>query len=210
MSFSGYDPEQDPYEAGLGLHVIGRHSGNLPLADHRHSLIASNRLRSRHKALEAQSGSNQPFDAPVILLDDVVQELHLSEFSKAPECSPPLHGIHRNGIGGVLVDRDGSRIDCMGLTQSLPKEPPSSRGIPLRREQKINRLSGRINGTVQINPLALLEYMPHQRATSRSSDAGVGECASQTLERRPGSSETRWCDPPARHDRPACVQDHGG
>jgi hypothetical protein len=44
----------------------------------------------------------------VILLDDVIQDLHLSELGKAPEFPTLLHGFHRNGVSGILVDRDGA------------------------------------------------------------------------------------------------------
>jgi hypothetical protein len=42
----------------------------------------------------------------VILLDDVVQELHLSQFGKSQEFSMLLHSLRRNGVSCILVSRD--------------------------------------------------------------------------------------------------------
>ena len=126
-----------------------------PFADHRHGLITSNRLRGRREALEAQPWTNKPFDAPVILLDDVIQELHLPDFGKAPEFSALLHGFCRDWIGGILVDREGSRIGRMRLLQRLPEKASCRGGIPLGREQKVDRLPVSIDGSVEIDPFAL-------------------------------------------------------
>jgi hypothetical protein len=55
--------------------VVRWYTYNLSLADHRHRLEAGNRLRGRREALETQPRTTQSFDAPVILLDDVVPEI---------------------------------------------------------------------------------------------------------------------------------------
>jgi hypothetical protein len=47
-------------------------------------LVACNRPLGRRDALEAWPRANQPFDTSVILLDDVVQQLHLSLFGETP------------------------------------------------------------------------------------------------------------------------------
>lgn len=91
------------------------------------------------------------FDASVILLDNVVLELDLSEFGKAPEFTVLLPGFCRNGIRRVLVDRDGPRIDRMGLSQILAEEALSCTGISI----KVDRLSGSIDSTIEIHPFTL-------------------------------------------------------
>jgi hypothetical protein len=68
---------------------------------------------------------------PVILLNDVVQELDLPEFGKAPEFSNLLHSFRRDGIGRILVDRDGPRIDRMRLPQGFLEETLGSSRILL-------------------------------------------------------------------------------
>src|SRR5687767_8575922 len=74
----GSNAEKGRDEITLSVHVVcwcGRHQS---LADHRHRLIACDRLVGCHEALEAQPRTDQPFDAPVILLDDVIGKFHLS------------------------------------------------------------------------------------------------------------------------------------
>ena len=105
--------EQGSNEVALRPHIIRWCAHNLPLADHRHRLIACNRLRCGLEALEAQTWPDQPLDAPVILLDDIVQELHLPEFGEPPELSGTFHRLRRYRIGGILVDRDSPRTDGM-------------------------------------------------------------------------------------------------
>jgi hypothetical protein len=43
----------------------------------------------------------------------------------------------------------------MRLLQRFPEEASCRRGIPLGREQKVDGLAASINGTIEINPLAL-------------------------------------------------------
>ena len=81
---------------------------DLPLPDHRYGLITRKRLRGETPALEAQPWPDQALDTPVILLDDVIQELHLPQFGKAPEFSLTFHGFRRNRVCSVLVHRDGA------------------------------------------------------------------------------------------------------
>lgn len=151
----GGHAEESCNEITLSPYIVCWSVQNLSFADHRHHFIASNCLRGSYKALEAQTRPDQTLDAPVILLNDVVQELHLPEFGETPELSGTLHSLRRYRIGGILVDRDSPRIDCMCLRQGFPEEALGSSRITLTRQQKVNRLSGRIDGTVEINPLAL-------------------------------------------------------
>ena len=66
----------------LSAHIIRWCADNLSLADHCHSLIAGNRPRGGREALEAQPWPDEPLDAPVILLDDIIQKFHLPELAK--------------------------------------------------------------------------------------------------------------------------------
>ena len=75
---SGGDPEQVGDEAGLGSHVASADVPNLPLPDHRHRLVASQRSSRRPEAAEAEARPDQAFHAPVVLLHDVVEELGLA------------------------------------------------------------------------------------------------------------------------------------
>src|SRR3954451_1843876 len=122
--------KQSSNEVALSAHVIRWCTYDLSLADHCHRLIACDRLVGRLEALEAQPRPDQPLDAPVILLDNVIQKLHLPEFGKPPELAGTFHSLRRNWIGSVLVDRDGPRIDRVWLPQGLPEEAPGGSRIP--------------------------------------------------------------------------------
>src|SRR4051794_37372973 len=54
--------EQGRNEVTLSIHVVGRGTDDLVLADHRHGLITGNRPRGGGKALETQPRSDQPLD----------------------------------------------------------------------------------------------------------------------------------------------------
>lgn len=90
--------------------VVCWYDRNLPLTDHGHNLIPGNCPWGCLEPLEAEPGSDQMLDTPVVLLDDIIQKFYLPEFGKPPEFSILFHDVHRNGIGGVLIDGDGSRI----------------------------------------------------------------------------------------------------
>ena len=62
---------------------------NLTLPDHRHRLETCQRSPRRSETAEAQSRPDQSLDAPVILLDDVVQVLALPQ-TGAAQSSPSL------------------------------------------------------------------------------------------------------------------------
>ena len=75
---SGGDLEQLGDEAGLRPNVAPADVPDLPLPDHRHRLVAGQRSSRRVEAAEAKAWSDQAFWTPMILLDDVVQELGLA------------------------------------------------------------------------------------------------------------------------------------
>ena len=67
------DPEQARDEGGLSPHIAPTNVPNLPLSDHCHPLVASQRSARRWQTAKAQTGPDQALDAPMVLLDDVVQ-----------------------------------------------------------------------------------------------------------------------------------------
>ncbi len=78
-TISGGGSEQAGNEGGLRRHVPTADVVNLPLPDHRHCLVASQcRLGCSHAA-KPKPWPDHPFDAPVVLLDDVVQVFALSQ-----------------------------------------------------------------------------------------------------------------------------------
>ncbi len=71
---SGSNLEEACDKDCLGLHVLTANIANLPLSDHRHPLVASQRPSWPFAGCRSPSpGSDQPFDPAVVLLDDVVQ-----------------------------------------------------------------------------------------------------------------------------------------
>ena len=69
---SGSEAEQTVDESNLPGDVALRQPPHLPLPNHVHCLDTLNRSPRRRKRSEALHGSHPAFDAPVILLHDVV------------------------------------------------------------------------------------------------------------------------------------------
>jgi len=62
-----------------------------------------------------------------VILFNNVEILDLSQLGEAPEPLVPLHVGHRLGISGVLVDREGARVDCVRPSQRLAKKSAALR-----------------------------------------------------------------------------------
>src|SRR4051794_6927293 len=75
---SGRDPKQARHEGGLSPHINPANVSNLPLSDHRHSLVASQGSSGGWQTAKAETRPDQALDAPMILLNDVVQVLDLA------------------------------------------------------------------------------------------------------------------------------------
>src|SRR3954463_433491 len=133
-SRSGRDPEQARHEGSLSVHVAPANVPNLPLSDHRHSLVTGQRSSRGWQATEAETRPDQALDAPMVLLNDVVEVFDLAQPGEAPQLTLALHGRDRSRIGRVLVDRDRAGVPRMGLAQRLAEEALGGRGIALGRE----------------------------------------------------------------------------
>src|SRR5215210_1685926 len=130
-SRSGRDPKQARHEGGLSPHIAPTNVPNLPLSDHCHSLVASQRSSRGWQATEPETRPDQAFDAPVVLLNDVVEVLDLAQAGEAPQLTITLHRRDRGGIGRILVNRDCAWVPRMRLAQRLAEEPLRRRGIAL-------------------------------------------------------------------------------
>jgi len=126
----GRDRELRCDEGALRAHVIGWNRGDLTFADHRKDLITGNDGSGRAHRLEAKTRPNQPLDPTMILLNNIVEILDLAQARKARHLSRFLHRFGRAWIGGVLADRDRSRLHSVLLLQCFPKEASSSGGDP--------------------------------------------------------------------------------
>jgi hypothetical protein len=128
---------------------------NLALPDHREGLEACQGSPRRSKAAEAEPRPNQALDAPVVLLDDVVEIFALPHASSAPEFAVSLHVYDCPWISGVLVDREGARVHDMRLHERPAKEPLRRHRISPSRQQKIDRLPAAVDRPIEIGPAPL-------------------------------------------------------
>src|SRR5215204_7627623 len=78
-SGSGCDPEQARHEGGLSPHLAPTNVPNLPLSDHPHCLVACQRSSRGWQTAKAQTRPDQALDAPMVLLNDVVEVLDLTQ-----------------------------------------------------------------------------------------------------------------------------------
>ena len=81
---------------------------NLTLPDHRVGLEARQCSRGRSERAEAKPRLNQAFDAPVSLLNDVVEIFALPHASSAPEFSVSLHLCRRPRVGLLCSAADAN------------------------------------------------------------------------------------------------------
>ena len=70
---SGGNREEAGTEISLCLHVLTADGVNPSLPDHRHRFVAGQCPSGGRHTTEAEPRPNQPFDPPVILLDNGVQ-----------------------------------------------------------------------------------------------------------------------------------------
>src|SRR5258707_2287957 len=92
--------------------------------------------------------SDQTLDAPMILLDNIIQILALPETRTAPEFAVSLHLRDRPWIGGVLVDRERAPIDGVRLRQRLSEEPLRRSRIPPWSPPAVHRPAAAVHRTV--------------------------------------------------------------
>jgi hypothetical protein len=142
--FSGGTVEQRLNEGSLGDNVVPTDPFHLPFSHHRQSFISNQGAPCGPEPLEAEAGPDQPLYSPVILFHDVIEILDLPQFGEAPEPLVLLHVGHRLGIGGVLVDRNGARIDRVRPSQCFPEEALGGLGIALGAEPEIDGLAAAV------------------------------------------------------------------
>src|SRR6187551_3538807 len=90
VTLGGYI-EQAGDEAGLASDVASADVPNLPFPDHRHRLETCQCSLSRSEVAEAEPGSDQSLDTPVILFKNVVQVFALAQTGAAPQLAFFFH-----------------------------------------------------------------------------------------------------------------------
>jgi hypothetical protein len=102
--------------------------------------------------LEAEAGSDQPLyssvilfhNVSVILFHNVVEILDLAQPGEAPEPLVLFQFDDRLGIGGVLIDRDGARINCVRPGEGFFEELLGSSGVAPGAEPEVNGLTAAV------------------------------------------------------------------
>ena len=102
------------------------------------------------EGLESQHGSDDPLDRPVILFDDVIEKLYLTQLDVCTGVG--LNAVDGSRVGVTLVDADLVRhaVQIDGALQETPRRSE----ISVRPKQKVDRVAGAVDGPVQVLPLA--------------------------------------------------------
>jgi hypothetical protein len=124
---------------------------HLPFLDHVHQFDAAQNDARAVEILEPEHRSDSAFDGPMVLLDDVVQILDLTNLDG--RLALGIHRVKRSQIGATFVD--GYRLGRAVLTDCLFEEAPGSSLVPLGPEQKIDGVARLIRCPVKILPRAL-------------------------------------------------------
>jgi hypothetical protein len=123
---------------------------NLTFPDHRHRLKTCQRSPRRSETAEAKPRPDQALDAPMILLDNIIQIFALPHTSAAPKFVIPLHVHDRPWISGILVDRHRTRIDGVRLRERLAEEPFRRNRIAPGRQQEVDRLPAAVHRPIEM------------------------------------------------------------
>ena len=141
---SGGNVEHRNDEGGLSDDVVPADPFELPFSDHCQRFITNQGAPCGSKSLEAETRPDHPLYSPVILFHDVIEIPNLPQFGEAPELLVLLHVGHCLGIGGVPVDRDGSRIDRVRPGQCFPEEALGGLGIAPGAEPEVDGLAAAV------------------------------------------------------------------
>src|ERR1700688_2314117 len=147
--------EKSGNEDRLSSDIASADLSNLPLPDHRHRFEPCQCSSGGSEPAEAEPRSDQTLDAPMILLDNIIQILALPETRTAPEFAVSLHLRDRPWIGGVLVDRERARIDGVRLRERLAEEPLRRSRIAPCSQQQVDRLPAAVHRPIEIHPTSL-------------------------------------------------------
>ena len=108
---------------------------------------------------EAEHRPHAALDAPMILLDPVIEVLTLADPDRLQPTPgsilQPICGVAGNDrlpVGLAAVDDDA--IGSAMTLQRLSEEPLGRRQIALLAEQELDRVADAVDGAVEIHPLA--------------------------------------------------------
>ena len=101
---------------------------------------------------EAHAWFRQPFDEPMILLDQIVDVFYLSQFTACEKVSFCFELVERFGRGCVFVHVDHPWLAGMRRSEGFEQELLRRLCVSCRAQEKIERVSLRINCTVEVDP----------------------------------------------------------
>src|SRR4051812_21723264 len=152
-SCSGRKAEDLLYKRSLRRHVTPGHGTHLSLGQHRHRFDAGQRPLRRPEALKAEHGPGQALDPAVVLLDPLIEPAPTPVPGEAPQLAFLLHLAQRAGIALEAVGDDLARVACVLAAEGTPEEALGCLLVPRGAEQKVDRLAGAVDGSVEIAPL---------------------------------------------------------
>ena len=123
---------------------------NLPLGDHVCHLDATKQDAGAPKILEPEHGPGPPLDHAVVLVDDVVQILSLADLYR--RFTLGVDGFERSQNGATYVDRH--RLGFAILGDPFFEMRPRRSLFPMGPRQKIDRVTGLVDGAIQVFSLA--------------------------------------------------------
>ena len=100
-------------------------------------------------------GLTLAFNEVMILFDQIIQILVLSQFCCLWQCLIHSEGVSCFRISSVFIHIDDTRRRSMSRTKGFTEEALYRSYIPFEREQKISGVSLRVHGSVQIRSLSL-------------------------------------------------------
>ena len=118
-------------------------------------LNARDRDSGIHKRLESSHRRAASLDHPMILLDDVVQVLAVSDLDVCPAPMLPAQQPQRSMARYVSIERDLARHAGRLGGKSFAEERLSRCDAAIGAKQKIDCLAVLVDGAVQVMPLAL-------------------------------------------------------
>jgi hypothetical protein len=136
---SGGEAEDLVDEDPLGGHVVGRHGAHLSLGQHPHGLDPGQGPPGGPEAPKAEHRPGPALDAPMVLLDSVVEPAAAPVAREAPHLPIPLHLPDRAGIALQPIGHDGARVAGVVPAERPAEEALGRLLVPLGGEQEVDR-----------------------------------------------------------------------
>jgi len=132
--------EQSGNQCNLATHISFVHSLQLSFSHHVHDLISLYRSPPCLKGEETHIWFCQTLDETVILFNEVIEILHLPQFTAFRNESCCFEFVEGFGVGGVFVHVDHTRRSGMRGGEGFLKEALGSLPISGRTQHEVERV----------------------------------------------------------------------